>query len=41
MGDSALPQTRRSREAGFDDHWVKPVEPERLRQFLARDPGTS
>jgi two-component system CheB/CheR fusion protein len=26
---------RRSREAGFDLHWVKPVEPAALRELLA------
>ena len=26
---------RRSRDAGFDHHWVKPVEPAALERFLA------
>lgn len=28
-------ERRRSREAGFDDHWVKPVDPGKLRELLA------
>jgi CheY-like chemotaxis protein len=28
-------ERRRSREAGFDDHWVKPVDPARLRELFA------
>jgi CheY-like chemotaxis protein len=28
----------RTRESGFDDHWVKPVAPEKLKSLL-RDPG--
>lgn len=24
----------RSRDAGFDEHWLKPVEPERIERFL-------
>jgi PAS domain S-box-containing protein len=31
-------ERRRSREAGFDDHWVKPVDPAKLRELL--DAGT-
>jgi PAS domain S-box-containing protein len=27
-------ERRRSREAGFDDHWVKPVDPAKLRELL-------
>jgi CheY-like chemotaxis protein len=27
-------EQRRTREAGFDEHWVKPVAPERLRALL-------
>jgi CheY-like chemotaxis protein len=27
-------ERRRSREAGFNDHWVKPVDPARLRVLL-------
>jgi CheY-like chemotaxis protein len=27
-------ERRRSREAGFDDHWVKPVDPARLRALV-------
>jgi PAS domain S-box-containing protein len=30
---------RRSREAGFDDHLVKPVDPDRLEQLLAAGKG--
>ena len=33
--------SRRSREAGFDRHLVKPVEPETLRAMLARAGGQS
>lgn len=32
-------ERRRSRQAGFDDHWVKPVDPARLRELLARKAG--
>ena len=31
-------ERRRSREAGFDDHWVKPVDPAKLRELLATPP---
>lgn len=27
-------ERRRTRQSGFDDHWVKPVEPERLRELV-------
>jgi two-component system CheB/CheR fusion protein len=30
---------RRSREAGFDAHLVKPVDPEALRELIAQHPG--
>jgi len=28
-------ERRRSGEAGFDEHWVKPVEPDRLKTLVA------
>jgi PAS domain S-box-containing protein len=33
-------ERRRAREAGFDDHCVKPVDPARLRVILATKPGS-
>ena len=31
---------RKSSEAGFDDHLVKPIEPETLRTLLGRLPAS-
>jgi CheY-like chemotaxis protein len=31
-------ERRRSREAGFNDHWVKPVDPAKLRILLGGAP---
>ena len=31
-------ERRKSREAGFDDHWVKPVDPARLRVLIGAAP---
>lgn len=33
-------ERRRSQDAGFDEHWVKPVEPDLLKTLVAKSAGT-